>query len=400
MSRGWTTWLAWALWCLTLCLAAATSVVWSITDRPADAEQATVGEAIFAVVAFQAFSTVGALIATRHRRNAIGWLLLVGPILLWVGNASDAWGHFAVEHGLSGAALVTALAAPSWMTGVALVAIFGFLLFPDGRLLSARWRPVVVLGAVVLVLASVAMILSPGELDGPAGLVNPIGVRGMDAVLPVVTVALFAVLLLAVVSLVVRYRRAVGVERQQMKVVALTVCGVALVLAASGLVSELTDRAAEEWPFFDLIVFGAFLAIPVSIGVAILRYRLYEIDRVISRTLVYAALTVILGAAYAGLVLAGQAVFSSFAGGGDLAIAVSTLVVAALFLPVRSRVQGFVDRRFYRRRYDAQRTLEAFGARLRDEVDLGALSDELRGVVTETMQPAHASLWLRTGARA
>ena len=134
---------------------------------------------------------------------------------------------------------------------------------------------------------------------------------------------------------------------------------------------------------------------PVTIGIAVLRYRLYDIDRLISKTLVYGALTVVLGAAYVGLVLAGQALFSSFAGGSNLAIAASTLVVAALFLPVRSRVQRFVDRRFYRRRYDAQRTLEGFGARLREQIDLGTLERDLRGVVTETMQPAHASLWLR-----
>jgi hypothetical protein len=138
---------------------------------------------------------------------------------------------------------------------------------------------------------------------------------------------------------------------------------------------------------------------PVSIGVAVLRYRLYDIDRVISKTLVYGALTVVLGAAYAGLVLAGQALFSSFAGGSDLAIAVSTLVVAALFLPVRSRVQRLVDRRFYRRRYDAQRTLEAFGARLREQVELDGLRTDLERVVHETMQPVHVALWLREAPR-
>ena len=137
------------------------------------------------------------------------------------------------------------------------------------------------------------------------------------------------------------------------------------------------------------------IALPISVGIAVLRYRLYEIDRIISRTLVYVALTVILGAAYVGLVLAGPALFSSFAGGSNLAIAASTLVVAALFLPVRSRVQGFVDRRFYRRRYDAQRTLEAFGIRLREQVELDALATDLAAVVSETMQPAHVSVWRR-----
>jgi hypothetical protein len=146
------------------------------------------------------------------------------------------------------------------------------------------------------------------------------------------------------------------------------------------------------------VFFALTLAVlPAATAIAMFKYRLYEIDRVISRTLVYGVLTVILGAAYAGLVLAGQALFSSFAGGSNLAIAGSTLVVAGLFLPLRGRVQLVVDRRFYRRRYDAQRTLEAFGARLRQEIDLQSLSLELRGVVDQTMQPAHLSLWLRRG---
>ena len=148
------------------------------------------------------------------------------------------------------------------------------------------------------------------------------------------------------------------------------------------------------------IGFGVSLfALPIAIGVAILRYRLYDIDRLISRTLVYGTLTLILGAAYVGLVLGGQALFASFAGGSNLAIAASTLAVAALFLPMRSRVQRFVDRRFYRRRYDAQRTLEAFGSRLREQVELDALATDLGAVVADTMQPTHVAVWLRSGTR-
>ncbi len=137
------------------------------------------------------------------------------------------------------------------------------------------------------------------------------------------------------------------------------------------------------------------MLLPVAIGIAILRYRLFDIDRVISKTLVYGVLSIVLGAAYVGLVLGGQALFSSFAGGSNLAIAASTLVVAALFLPARARVQRFVDRRFYRRRYDGQQTLHAFGSRLRRQVEVGALTRDLSGVARDTMQPAHVSVWLR-----
>ncbi len=223
---------------------------------------------------------------------------------------------------------------------------------------------------------------------------NPVALSGIefgvvDAARPISGSLVFVVVL---ASLVVRYRRSRGVEREQLKwlafAAALLVVGfLGATVAGTGLVSDL----------FFVLAIASVVFMPVAVAIAILRYRLYEIDRVISRTLVYGSLTVILGAAYAGLVLAGQAVFSSFAGGSNLAIAVSTLVVAALFLPVRSRVQGFVDRRFYRRRYDAQRTLEAFGVRVREEVDLPLLSADLRGVVAETVQPTHVSLWLRQG---
>ena len=197
-------------------------------------------------------------------------------------------------------------------------------------------------------------------------------------------------LLLALASIVLRFRRSRGVERLQLKWVA----SAGSVMVAGFFLAFVSGQTVISDIGFVTGVVG-FVLLPIAVGVAILRYRLFDIDRVISKTLVYAALSLVLGAAYVGLVLGGQALFSSFAGGSNLAIAASTLVVAALFLPVRSRVQRFVDRRFYRRRYDAQRTLEGFGARLREQVDLGTLEHDLRGVVTETMQPAHASVWLR-----
>ncbi len=170
-----------------------------------------------------------------------------------------------------------------------------------------------------------------------------------------------------------------------------------MVYAVAVLVGALAVPAIVGSNLGDVVFGLAVLLVPIAVGVAMLKYRLYDVDRVISKTLVYGSLTAVLAAAYVGFVLAGQWLFSSFAGGSNLAIAASTLVVAALFLPVRSRVQHFVDRRFYRRRYDAQRTLEAFGSRLREQVDLETLSLDLRHVVSETMQPAYASVWIRDG---
>ena len=203
------------------------------------------------------------------------------------------------------------------------------------------------------------------------------------------------------ISLVLRFRRARGVERQQYML--FTVAAVAFPVFSIGVNAFESAVSAHSGPMHQVdnvlnaITALIALLLPVSVAIAVLRYRLYEIDRLISRTLVYVALTVVLGATYVGLVLAGQAISSTFTGSSDLAIAASTLIVAALFLPVRSRVQHFVDRRFYRRRYDAQRTLEGFGARLREQVELETLSTDLALVVHETIQPSHVSLWLRSG---
>jgi hypothetical protein len=353
---------------------------------------------IVGVVAAITFSVVGALVAAGRPRNPIGWLLLTIGVTAAMGLVTSALNHWDQHH----AGTFTGGAFNAWLDGTLWLLWIGFLiprillLFPDGRLPSARWRVVSAaqfVGLVGLVLST----LRPGpifdyeEYDNPFGIGALSGVYDFIEQLAVVGGALFLFITVApVIAVIVRFRRSRGVERLQMKWFTWAVAVTAVLWIGGGLLPSARAQAIVE----PLALLSMCLA-PVTIGIAVLRYRLYEIDRLISRTLVYGALTVVLGAAYVGLVLAGQALFSSFAGGSNLAIATSTLVVAALFLPLRSRVQRFVDRRFYRRRYDAQRTLEGFGARLREQIDLGTLEHDLRGVVTETMQPAHASLWLR-----
>jgi hypothetical protein len=279
---------------------------------------------------------------------------------------------------------------------VQLPALFGipalmFLLFPDGRLLGRRWRPVLWLTAAAMLGIGVAPALAPGPMADAAveGTVNPVGVAGVGPLLDVVALAAGAAalvsMLLGMLSLTLRFRRSRGVERLQLKwFVSAAVLFILACLAAFFVFPE------NDVPF-GLLLIGTFAGIPIAAGVAILRYRLYDIDVVINRALVYGALTATLGAAYLLIVLlVGLAV-----GRSGFAVAVSTLAVAALFRPARARIQDAMDRRFYRRRYDAQQTLDAFGGRLRDEVDLEALTADLRGVVSETVQPAHVSVWLR-----
>jgi hypothetical protein len=221
---------------------------------------------------------------------------------------------------------------------------------------------------------------------------NPIGIAGLGAMSEkLVPLLVLCGVIAATASMVARYRRGSADERERLKLVVVS----AVVTVIFAFVAAVFDGSA----FATICWILAFSAIPAGCAVAILRHQLFDVDRVISRTLVYGALTLLLGAAYVSLVLVGQALSSSFAGGSNLAIALSTLVVAALFLPLRSRVQRFVDRRFYRRRYDAQRTLEAFGSRLRQQVELDGLSEDLLSAVAETMQPAFASLSLQRPAQ-
>jgi hypothetical protein len=396
MRRAGTTWLALGLWLLWLLLVVATLVMktagWHGSNNTSDSGLS----ALF--IAFLAFATMGALVAAHVPRNPLGWLFISIALGVAVGGVAEnlAYHGLVDDPGSVPGAMVWAwIYAWIWNPTIGLIG-FVLLLYPTGRVPGPRWRPVLWALVVALGLVTTTSMLHPGSLDTDTGKLpnNPIGVGAVGNVLDaggdtVLGGAVFVLVLVCAGSVVVRFRRSRGDERQQLKWMSLA----AAFLAAAVVVPSVLGLENT-----DLLFSLAYVLFPLAVGVALFKYRLYDIDRLINRTLVYVALTGVLGAAYVGLVLAGQALFSSFAGGSNLAIAASTLVVAALFLPLRSRLQGFVDRRFYRRRYDAQRTLEGFGARLREQVELATLETDLKGVVAETMQPTHTSLWLRTEA--
>ena len=352
------------------------------------------------LVAALAFASTGALVASRLPSNAIGWIFCVIGFLLAVGSLPHQYADYALfvsPGSLPGgetAAVIQNLGGVPPAFGLLGLSL---LLFPDGRLPSRHWLPVAAVGPVGAAALSVGLAFRPGPLDEPFEVVdNPFGVGSfglMDALSGLGWMLSALSVALAAAATVVRLRRSSGQVRQQLKWIGFAgaVAGVVFVANALSFFVGL-----EVVGTLRLVVVGlAFAGFPVAAGVAILRHGLYDIDVVIRRTLVYAGLTAILLAGYLGAVLLLQLALSPLTEDNDLAIAGSTLAVAALFRPARRRTQALVDRRFYRRRYDAARTLEGFGARLRDEVDLDALGGELRAVVGHTMQPAHVSLWLR-----
>jgi hypothetical protein len=274
--------------------------------------------------------------------------------------------------------------------------MFICLLFPNWRLPSARWRWFARLSALATLVGMVLAAFSPGRIVlGLPGIRNPLGIEGLPNAYKPVQVIMLVLIAISVASLLMRRGYARGVERQQTKWFTYTSA-----VAASGailqyIISEPLELVWLRGVAYALVLIG-LVGIPISMGIAITRYKLYEIDLLINRTLVYGSLTAMLVALYFGGIVVLQRVFVLLTGQqSTLAVVASTLLIAALFTPLRRRIQSFIDRRFYRRKYDARKTLEAFSATLRDETDLEALNNDLVGVVRETMQPAHVSLWLR-----
>jgi hypothetical protein len=347
------------------------------------------------VVLAVSFPVVGALIATHRPQNLIGWTFCAIGLAFGLVTFAYEYGVYALRTApdtLPGGPLAIWVNYWAWPLGGGLSLTFVPLLFPDGRLPSRRWRPVAWLSLVLIVMISGLNAVTLWPLRGLT-LLQPSGEPP-----PLQGVLIVAVLLLAVcglaslLALSLRFRRSQGIERQQLKWL--------VYAAAMTLLVTIATQGFQRWQLGAILLFPVLASVPAAAGIAILRYRLYDIDRLINRTLVYGLVTVLLAVIYAAIVLMlGQL----FGGLGDdppsWVVAGATLAVAALFQPVRQRIQQGVDRRFNRRKYNIAQTIEAFSARLRDEVDLDMLSAEVLRVVDQTMQPTRASLWLRQTAK-
>ena len=344
------------------------------------------------------FSGVGAVIAWRRPGNPIGWLLgAVGALFSLVVAASgvSAWG---LVTGSLPRDIAEWVSVPSsaWVIALGLAGTQLPLRLPNGELLSPRWRAFSRLSLGLIAAAFAGMTLQPGRVNGRPGTANPLAVEGAQTLAAsfLLVIGCFAV---AIASLVIRYRRAGAGDRAQLRWIAFGGMVFLAVYVASLVVPAVLGLREDGMPNTMIVGISqlAFAALPVAIGFAILRHRLYDIDVVIRRTLVYGALTATLAGVYVATVLVLQVLLGALTQGSSLAVATSTLAVAAAFRPARTRIQAAVDRRFFRRRYDAALTLERFGARMRREVELQALTAELLAVVDATVQPAHASLWVR-----
>src|SRR5215216_6648622 len=392
--------LAWALCALSLALTALSLLllILNLSYPNTNLYEPWLDNTLTAI----SYAPVGALIASRHPENPVGWLLCLYGLVISISHFGAQYATFAL---LAQPDSLPAGEAMAWIVSWILpiingLTVFYILLFPTGKLPSRRWRWLAWLTVAFVVVGVILSAFSSGALMGILGPIrNPLGIEGFTNVYKALLYVMAPLLTIAAaLAVFMRLRRAVGVERQQIKWFAYA----AVATVSATILAYIIPGVIDTPLWFEQVGFAlniAFIpAIPVSIGIAILRYRLYNIDLLINRTLVYGSLTAALVMVYLGGVATTEAIFRALTGQEkqpQLAIVVSTLVIAALFNPLRRRIQSFIDRRFYRRKYDARKTLEAFSSTLRDETDLGALSDDLVGVVRETMQPAHVSLWLR-----
>jgi hypothetical protein len=390
-------WLAWSLCALSLTLTAISLLLLALNLSHPDVHVYFWVENTLVSVSF---SIIGAIIASRLPANPVGWLFCTAASIAAVAHLSAEYATYALvarPGSLPAGEALAWLASWVWIAYIGCI-VLSLLLFPNGRLPSSRWRWLAWLSGLVTVAGAVWVALSPGAIANVGSMVsNPLGIEGLPRGYEPVQTIMPALLFVATAStLGLRLLRTEGIERQQLKWPAF-----AAVMATGG--SVLYDTAISEaigsrllgWAGF-IILIVALVSFPISIGLAIVRHRLYEIDTLINRTLVYGTLTVTLVALYFIGIVVLQRLFVLLIGEqSTLAVVASTLLIAALFTPLRRLIQGFIDRRFYRNKYDARKTLEAFSAQLRNETDLKALSGDLVGVVRETMQPAHVSLWLR-----
>jgi hypothetical protein len=401
--------LAWALCGLTVAFALASAVI-GIADPtslspanldpagPTAEDRVIEGGAWFAVaqaIVFSIIAVVGGVVAARRPDNPVGWLLGAAAFSLGFGNFLNGvyWLVAFGEPGYPGAVeMIAWVESWLWIGWITPFALFP-LLFPTGAPPSPRWR---VVGRATILAGGVALVstmFAPGPLGADFGWVdNPFGLAGLGlrAVSEVSVLVLVVAALAGVASLVVRYRRSHGIERLQLRWVAAAGCVLVLSVPAGSVTSALLGGdTGWAWILVGLVTMAG------SVAIALLRYRLYDIDVVINRALVYGALSAALAGIYLGGVLLGQLMLNGVTGDSSLAVAGSTLAAAALFRPARSRIQALVDRRFFRAKYDASLTLAAFSAHVRDEVTVDAVATELRRVAVDTMQPSHVSLWLR-----
>jgi hypothetical protein len=395
--RWWPGGLGWALWALTLLAVPAVAQLDHLLRQAGRPELTWLHlSSVPQVVAAVTAATVGAVVASRRPRHPVGWLLL------GLGLSLTMWG---LTFGYTRYGLVArpgAMPSASYLAGLhnglgiiwLSCASFVLLLTPTGKLPSPRWRWWARIAAAAAGMWLLASVVHPAPLypEYPT-IENPLAVRFLprgllDVAQPAAAVVVLASLVVGAVSLVGRFRRARGIERQQLRWL---VWGAAL--AAVALLAAMAALGLEDDFYLTDLALGVCAAVlPLATGAAILRYRLYDLDRIISRTLAYGLLTVLLGLGYVGVVLGLGRLLPQ---GSSLVVAGATLAVAAMFQPARRRIQQAMDRRFNRRRYDAAQTIGAFSARLRDELDLRTLTGELLEVVDQTMQPTRASLWLR-----